>query len=163
MTIQPNLRGAPAPLFDRIKVPSQGKGEKCSLLNKNEVVASVIKEISLMLNARCTVRRRLYENHIDDVLVYGMPDMLGMPDFSYFDAANEQDWSLASKLLEITISSIEPRIQSVRVKIQNFDVKTQQLTVEVSGVVISGPVTQDIRFPLTLSSTDYHGATSKVA
>jgi hypothetical protein len=52
-----------------------------------------------MLNARCAVRRRLYENHIDDVLIYGMSDMLVMPDFSYFDAANEQDWALASKLL----------------------------------------------------------------
>ena len=163
MNQKPNFRGAPAPLFDRIKVDPQAGRIGSSLLNKNEVIASVIQEISLMLNARCTVRRRLYESHIDDVLVYGMPDMLGLPDFSYFDAANEQDWAMASKLLEITISSIEPRMQTVKVKITNFDTKTQELVVEVSGTVKSGPVTQDIRFPLSLSQNDYQGATSKVA
>ncbi len=163
MLDKPNFRGAPAPLFDRIKVNSQGTGTTPTLLNKNEMVTSVIQEISLMLNSRCTVRRRLYESHIDDVLVYGMPDMLGLPDFSYFDAANEQDWALASKLLEITISSIEPRMQSVKVKISNFDTKAQELVVEISGTVKSGSLTQDIRFPLTLSQSDYQGSTSKAA
>lgn len=166
MSGKPSFRGAPAPLFDRIKVPAQGSGgsaRSLSLLDKDEVVASVIKEIALMLNSRCTIRRRLYEDHIDDVLVYGMPDMLGLPDFTYFDAANEQDWSLASKLLEITISSIEPRIRNVKAKIQNFDPKTQDLIAEISGTVKSGPLTQDIRFPLTLSQNDYQGATSQVA
>ena len=163
MIQKPNFRGAPAPLFDRIKTKSQGSEAGSFLLNKNEVITSVIHEVSVMLNSRCTVRRRLYENHIDDVLVYGMPDMLGLPDFSYFDAANEQNWALASKLLEITITSIEPRMQLLKVKINNFDAKVQELVVEISGTVKSGPVTQDIRFPLTLSQRDYHGTTSKVA
>ncbi len=116
-----------------------------------------------MLNSRCSVRRRLYEGHKEDVLVYGMPDMLGLPDFSYFDAANEQDWVRVASLLEMTICAIEPRIQSLKVAVQGFDVKKQELQVQVSGTIQSGSITQDIRFPLTLTQGDYQGATSKVA
>ena len=116
-----------------------------------------------MLNSRCSVRRRLYEGHKEDVLVYGMPDMLGLPDFSYFDAANEQDWARVASLLEMTICAIEPRIQSLKVAVQGFDVKKQELQVQVSGSIQSGSITQDIRFPLTLTQGDYQGATSKVA
>ncbi|MEB3702130.1 Type VI secretion system baseplate subunit TssE [Candidatus Bealeia paramacronuclearis] len=158
-----NLRGATAPLFDRIKAPGFSGDSTQVLLNSHELSQSVMTELKIMLNTRCTVRRSLYESHIDDVLIYGMPDLLGFPDFSYFDAANAQEWGRVASLLEITIQAIEPRFQNVKVDIQAFDAKTQELHINVSGLIKSGPLTQDIRFPLALSKNDSHPYKSKAA
>jgi len=148
----PPRGGALPPLFDRIVGHPMGMASAQPLLDAEGLRQSIVHELSLMLNTRCTVRRVIYENHLETIPLFGLPNFLGLADFSYFDASNEEDWSKIARFVETAIQAAEPRIDDVHVKVASYDPSSQSVTVDVHAVLKKGYPLKDIHFPLTLAS-----------
>jgi type VI secretion system lysozyme-like protein len=144
-------RGTPAPLFDRIVDDKTGITSANSLLNADELKASIIQELSLVLNTRCTVRKVIYEDHMETIPLFGLPDFFGLADFSQFDGNSSQDWPMAARLIETAIQAAEPRLENVSVSIESYDNVNQLLSVMVYASVKESHLLKDIHFPLLLT------------
>lgn len=145
------IRGILPPLFDRIIQDGSGTGMTLKLLNAQELKESIIHELELVLNTRCTVRKIIYEDHLESIPLFGMPDFFGMGDMSYFDGSNSQEWPKIARFIETAITAAEPRLQNVHVKVTNYDGTDQMLEIDVSASLKESDLLKEIHFPLTLS------------
>jgi type VI secretion system lysozyme-like protein len=153
-------RGTLPPLFDRIVDDKMGMATSSSLLNAEELRNSIMSEVSIVLNTRCTVRKVIYEDHIETIPLFGLPDFFGLGDFSYFDGSNSAEWPRAARLIETAIQAAEPRLENVSVTVDAYDSINQTLSTTVSAAVKQSNLLKDIHFPLTLS---HHPPTSQKA
>lgn len=144
-------RGTPAPLFDRIVDDKTGLNNPSHLLDEDELRSSIIQELSLVLNTRCTVRKVIYEDHMETIPLFGLPDFFGLADFSQFDGNNSQDWPMAARLIETAIQAAEPRLKNISVSVDGYDNVNQLLSVTVYASVKGNSLLKDIHFPLLLS------------
>ena len=143
-------RGMLPPLFDRIVDDKMSMGVESQLLNAQELKESIIREVSLVLNTRCTVRKVIYENHIETIPLFGLPDFFGLGDFSYLEGDNSQEWPAAARFVETAIKAAEPRLQNIFVEVEGYDSINQTLSVMVSASLKENKMLKEIHFPLTL-------------
>ena len=142
-------RGVLPPLFERIIQPKLGKHIGPPLLNVKGLQESIIHELALLLNTRCTVRKVIYDDHLEEIPLFGLPDFFGLEDFSDFDASNPQAWPKTALIIATAIQAAEPRLQNVHVKIDKYDAANQSLSVSVSASLKEIKLLKEIHFPLT--------------
>ncbi len=145
-------KGTLAPLFDRIVDYNNNVDGAIQLLNAEELKQSIIDEVSLILNTRCTVRKVVYEDHLEIIPLFGLPDFFGLVDFSYLEGDNPQEWSTVGRYIETAIMAAEPRLQHIFVEVENYDSVNQALFVTVSASIKDSKLIKDIHFPLTLQN-----------
>lgn len=145
-------RGTLPPLFDRIVDDNSGQ-EGLKLLNGQQLQDSIIDELSTILNTRCTVRKVVYQDHIQDIPLFGFPDFFGLSDFNYFDGANPQEWPMIARSVETAIQAAEPRLKDIQVKIEKYNPIEQTLSLMVSAILEELHLQKEIHFPLELSHT----------
>jgi len=150
MKRQKVIRGTLPPLFDRIVDDKNDTGIGTKLLTTEGLKESIINELSLILNTRCTVRKVIYENHLETIPLFGLPDFFGLGDFSYFDGSNSQDWPKAARFIETAIQSAEPRVQDVHVKVDQYNPYEQSLYITISAHMVEGTLLKEIHFPLVI-------------
>lgn len=137
------------PLFDRLT------HEDVGLLDEEGLKASIQKEIALMLNTRSFAYKRQqgFLKPAEETLEtyeysYSFPELLGLSDFSFFDASNAQEWHVIELHMEASLAAFEPRLKNPSVKIAQFDPKKQQISLVISGEVVFGKRVESISFPL---------------
>jgi type VI secretion system protein ImpF len=144
------IRGAPVPLFDRLV------DEDCEIVNeqpvkrfynREELIHSIEREVSNILNTRTTARREDYEDFSENNLNFGLPEMFGLGDFSRFDATNQSEWDKITRLCEETITRFEPRIKNISVTISEFDRKTQSLNLNLQADFAVKEFQGEVTFP----------------
>ena len=121
-----------------------------SHLSFNEVIDSVISEISKVLNTRLTAKFDDYEELKDDPLNYGIPSLYGLTDSNTFDATSPNQWVKITKLCERAISTFEQRMTEVKVTIEGFAPSKQSLNIIVRGNVHFNKIREEVRFPLAI-------------
>jgi type VI secretion system lysozyme-like protein len=121
-----------------------------NFMNSDEVVASVVSEISKILNTRRTLPAKDYESMKNDPLNFGIPSLFGLADFQSFDGASPAQWGEIARLCEQAITRFEPRIQSVFAKVNQFNPHTQALEIIITGKVLIGKLLQQVTFPVDL-------------
>lgn len=142
-------RGTPPPLFERI-VDEKNEWMGNQFLNAQQLQESIVDELSLILNTRCTVRKAIYQDHIQTIPLFGYPDFFGLSDFSHFDGTNSQEWPMAALCIETAIQAAEPRLKDIRVKIDKFSASEQKLFISVSAFIEGFQLLKEIHFPLEL-------------
>lgn len=142
-------RGTLPPLFDRI-VDDKNGGIGNQFLNARQLQESIVNELSLILNTRSTVRKAIYQDHIQTIPLFGFPDFFGLGDLSNFDGANSQEWPTAALSVELAIQAAEPRLKDIRVKIDKFSSVEQKLYLSVSAFIEDSQLLKEIHFPLEL-------------
>ncbi|OJW53364.1 MAG: hypothetical protein BGO67_01275 [Alphaproteobacteria bacterium 41-28] len=145
-------KGVLAPLFDRIVDDRSGVGVTYQLLNAEELKDSIIREVSTILNTRCTVRKVIYEDYLETIPFFGLPDFFGMGDFSYLQGDNSQEWPTVARFIETAIRSAEPRLQNVFVNVEGYDNLEQALSVTVTASIKESKLVKEIHFPLVLQN-----------
>ncbi|HUX78911.1 MAG TPA: type VI secretion system baseplate subunit TssE [Alphaproteobacteria bacterium] len=145
-------KGTLAPLFERIIEDKSDVGFVSQLLNAEELKQSIILEVSTILNTRCTVRKVIYEDHLETIPLFGLPDFFGLSDFSYFEGDNPQDWPTVARFIETAISAAEPRLQNIFVNVESYDSVAQTLFVTVSAFIKESKLMKEIHFPLALQN-----------
>jgi type VI secretion system lysozyme-like protein len=143
-------KGALPPLFDRIIDDKTGGGGESQLFNADQLKESIVNELSLILNTRCTVRKVIYEDHLETIPLFGLPDFFGLGDFSYFDGSNSQDWPNIALFVQTAIQAAEPRLEMIHVTVESYDSLNQALSIEVFAHLKNATLIKEIHFPLTL-------------
>ncbi|MBY0501926.1 MAG: type VI secretion system baseplate subunit TssE [Alphaproteobacteria bacterium] len=143
-------RGTHPPLFDRIVNDPKSENFGDQLFNADELKASIINELSIILNTRCTVRKVIYEDHLEEIPFFGSLDFFGLGDFSYFDGSNLQEWPKIARFIETAIRSAEPRLTHIHVHVESYDNISLTLHVNVQASVKERQWLKEIRFPLVL-------------
>jgi type VI secretion system lysozyme-like protein len=142
-------RGVLAPLFHRIMDEKEG-AVGVQFLNPEQLQESIVEDLSLILNTRCTVRKVVYKDHIQTLSLFGFPDFFGLGDFSHFDAADAGEWPTIALYLQTAIQAAEPRLREVYVKIDTFNAVDQKLCVSVTALLEEGKLLKEIHFPLEI-------------
>lgn len=139
-------RGTPPPLFERIV---NEKGQRSgTLLDAQQLQDSIIAELSTILSTRCTVRKVIYQDHIQTIPFFGFPDFFGLSDLSQFDGSNPQEWPMIALSLQTTIQAAEPRLKHIQVKLEHYNPVEQVLSIRVSAVLETPYLLKEIHFPL---------------
>ena len=154
-------RGTLPPLFDRI-VDDKNEWVGNQLLNTQQLQESIVYELSLILNTRCTVRKVVYEDHIQTIPLFGFPEFFGLGDLSDFDGVNSQEWPTIALFIETAIQAAEPRLKDIRVQIESYSPVEQSLSITVSAFIVEHNLLKEIHFPLELQQLK-RGATKTIA
>ncbi|MHA1558648.1 MAG: type VI secretion system baseplate subunit TssE [Alphaproteobacteria bacterium] len=145
--------GIKRPLFDLLadNEPDLEYENPSSLyMRKEELIVSVIKEISNILNTRLPAKKDDYKNLQKDPLNFGLPHFFGFRDLSSLNAARTSDWINIERMCEQVISIFEPRVFNVFAKIEEFDNKKQILKMTINATIRLNKINEQIRFPVVL-------------
>lgn len=148
------IRGANVPLFDRLvdnepdNPVDQGHGGR--FYKRDDLVASIEREVDRLLNTRTSMKQEDYEVLIQDENSLGLPGMYGIPAFSLYDTANTQNWTPLCKNIERAISYYEPRLKDVEVTVDAFDVQHQKLNMFLAAQLNVKEFQGEVTFPLSI-------------
>ncbi|PTL82647.1 type VI secretion system baseplate subunit TssE [Vitiosangium sp. GDMCC 1.1324] len=142
MTQSKQLRGFPAPLFDRLMdletVPA--------VLDEQELRASVRREVAHALSTRCMLsleQADALEPHERSVLDYGLPDLRTLG--STADAARQLE-----RIISRAVEAYEPRLRQLRVSVRLPPEEEGLPVAVITARLVHEPMTEPITFPLQL-------------
>jgi len=167
------IAGARALLFERLVDLHRDQVEDerpLRILNREELKASVRRELERLLNTRCSLPLHGFGETERSVVNYGIPD------FSSLSAYNEDDHALIASIIGQTITAFEPRLRQVRVEVgpigdgESADTNLTncrhdvfergepragsgaRLRVLIEAVIIVGQFNEPVSFPVLLNS-----------
>ena len=145
--------GGAVPLFERLIDLEPDVAEEAkplSFYNKEEVIASVIKEASALLNTRCKIPYKDYESLDPASLSYGVPQLYGLFDASYADPSRTQDRIKLCRFIANALRIFDPRLENVSVEIDRYDQLTQKAYLTISADLKMGNVVEAVSFPVEM-------------
>ncbi|HYJ88204.1 MAG TPA: type VI secretion system baseplate subunit TssE [Pyrinomonadaceae bacterium] len=143
------IAGARALLFDRLVNlhPRDDADERHPrILNREELKASVRRELGRLLNTRCSLSLHRLGEEERSVINYGIPD------FSSLSAQNADDHALIASIISKTISAFEPRLSQVRVEVEPVEHGEGSLRLYVEGVMRVDLINEPVSFPVLLNT-----------
>lgn len=156
--------GGPAPLFDRLTDQDIHATEEVTpLLNytKEEVIESVAREASNLLNTRCKIPYKEYENMEPSALTYGVPDLYGFFDESYADPSRAEDVLKLCAFMSTSLKLFEPRLDNVHVELARYDQSNQTAYLTVSADLKLEHTIDPISFPVVVDQVEELGKPQK--
>lgn len=148
-----NQWGAKPPLFDRLidEHPDQTSDAPHTLtLTRQQLIASIEKEVTQILNTRATAKNQDYEDLIQDPLSFGLPSLFGFQDFQSFDASNHSEWPKIAQLCQQAIINFEPRLSDVSVHVEGFKAAKQSLEIHITAYIHLEKFRELVQFPIAL-------------
>ena len=141
------IAGARALLFDRlVDVPDWNEQEQpLRILNREQLKASVRRELERLLNTRCSIPLHLLGEEERSVVNYGIPD------FSSLSPHNADDHTLIASIVGQTITAFEPRLRNVRVEVGRTFSAESALWLDINAELVVGTFSEPVSFPLTLN------------
>jgi type VI secretion system protein ImpF len=139
--------GVLAPFFDRCQ-----QSESPKVLNEEALIASIEENIQMLLNTRMALNKKNYLAMNPAGLTYGVPQLYGLPDFSWFDGARRDTWPQQATLIEQAIRLFEPRLQNPQVALKEFQEDKQKLWVHIRGTYHMDGVHKTLEFPLCMDN-----------
>lgn len=142
---------ARAPLFDRLadSAPATSyEPDPFRALDRDQLIRSVAREVSLLLNTRCPVSVDALKIRKRGTLDYGIPDL------SYFRPRDPGSEAELARILVSTIEAYEPRLANVHVEIANISRDHNTMTVQVDGMLIVGREREPLSFSVALGFAD---------
>ena len=148
-------KGSKSPLFDRLvddTPEAQREHPKRVILNRPQVLESIVNEVSRLLNTRLSATAKIYSRYHDQDYGLGLPWMYGIPDFTSIDPADKTQWVRISELFKNAISYFEPRLKKVSVSLDHFDGQSQRLYVSIRGQVVMKEFQQPVAFGIEINN-----------
>jgi len=141
------IAGARALLFDRlVDVPDRDDERPLRILNREQLKASVRRELERLLNTRCSIPLHQLGEEERSVVNYGIPD------FSSLSPHNADDHVLIAAIVGQTITAFEPRLRHVRVAVGPAFGAESALWLNINAELVVGMFAEPVSFPLTLNS-----------
>ena len=142
------ITGARALLFDRlVDVPpdSVEHEQPLRILNRNQLKASVQRELGRLLNTRCSISLHQLAEEERSVVNYGIPD------FSSLSPHNADDHVLIASIVGQTIAAFEPRLRQVQVEVLPASGAESALWLNINAQLVVGVFAEPVSFPVTLN------------
>lgn len=145
--------GSLAPLFDRLTDENPLSEKELTPLvnyNREQILRSISGEVETLLNTRCKLSWKEYQElHVKN-LTYGIPALYGFPDQSYGDASNSDGAQKLGRLMANSIRIFEPRLSDVEVSVDRFDQANQDLHLNVQALVEIDTVQEPFSFSVSI-------------
>lgn len=148
-------RGARAPLFDRLvdlDPLSKTEAEPLRVLDRDDLLASVRREVGRLLNTRCTLTLEELEGRERTVLEYGLPD------FSHLHTRDPRAHEALAEHIRATVAAYEPRLRQVRIAVEPLRNSQRELLARVDALLVIGDVTEAVSFPVAIEDAFTGGA-----
>lgn len=148
-------KGSKLPFLDRLiddAPDALREHPKKTLLNRVQVLESIVSEVSRLLNTRLSATAKIYSFYRDQDYGLGLPWMYGIPDFTSIDPTDKTQWVRISELFENAINYFEPRLQKVKVSLDHFDGQNQRLYVSIRGQVVMKEFQQPVAFGIEINN-----------
>ena len=141
------IAGARALLFDRLVDVSESETHEQPLriLNREQLRASVRRELGRLLNTRCSIPLHRLAEEERSVVNYGIPD------FSSLSPHNADDHALIASIVGQTIAAFEPRLRQVRVEAGPTSGAESALWLNINAELVVGVFSEHVSFPVTLN------------
>jgi type VI secretion system protein ImpF len=142
------IAGARALLFDRlVDVPDWNQQEEPPrILNREQLKASVRRELARLLNTRCSIPLHRLGEEERSVVNYGIPD------FSSLSPHNADDRVLIGSIVSQTIAAFEPRLRHVRVDVGPAAAAESALWLNINAELVVGVFSEPVSFPVILNN-----------
>tara|TARA_Y100000588_G_C13686551_1_gene682622 strand:- start:59 stop:520 length:462 start_codon:yes stop_codon:yes gene_type:complete len=98
---------------------------------------AIIENISDVLNTRCMLSKEEYKLLKVDTRTIAHPNLYGLPDFTYYDAANKWSWTHLKRYIKNAIRLFEPRFTVSDIKVLKFEESSQVLEVVIEGQIVA--------------------------
>lgn len=148
-------KGSKLPFFNRLiddDLDTLSEHPKKILLNRAQVLESIVNEVSRLLNTRLSSTAKIYSIYREQDYGLGLPWMYGIPDFTSIDPTDKTQWIRISELFEHAINYFEPRLQKVKVSLDHFDGQNQRLYVSIRGQVVMKEFQQPVAFGIEINN-----------
>lgn len=139
-------RNAPIPLFQRLCAPDS-EGGNASSFDAAGLQASLVHELSRLLNTRCGLTLAQFLDSEGGVLHYGMPD------FSSLSSRSTQDLDLLGRVIQHAIMLFEPRLLHTEVRAVP-GTQVGFASVHIAGAVRLGLMLRRVDFDMPLGLSD---------
>lgn len=136
------IRGARAPLFERLEGPNwegAGQGSAQHVYGVLALLESVRRELSKLLNTRCS-----REDRNATVIDYGIPD------FSWMSASSGDDRLRLAQIIERKITAFEPRLDQVRVTLERDATDPRAAIGTIGAELVMESIREPVSFPLLI-------------
>ena len=156
--------GGIAPLFDRLTdMDPEVIEEVVPFLtySKDQVIESIAREASNILNTRCTVPYQEYEDTAPSSLAYGIPDLYGFFDQSYADPSRTKDIVKLCTFMSTALELFEPRLSDVDVELTRYDQANQKAHFVVSANIKFENTVEPVSFPVAVDHLEELGKPQK--
>ena len=143
------IAGARALLFDRLVDFPSGSDERersLRILNREQLRASVRRELERLLNTRCSLPLHRLAEEERSVVNYGIPD------FSSLSSKSADDRALIASIVGQTITAFEPRLRQVTVAVSEVENAESSLWVDIKAALVVGVYFEPVSFPVLLNS-----------
>jgi type VI secretion system lysozyme-like protein len=141
-------QGARAPLLDRLMdldLAAPTEPQPLRTLTRQELHASVRREVERLLNTRCGLPASLLDTRERTVIDYGIAD------FSALSPQNAEDRERLARSIAYAIAAFEPRLRQVRVTLEPPHQDMQRVLVaRIEAVLVVESVTEPIAFPVVM-------------
>jgi len=149
------IPGARVLLFDRLINEDLDQtieaGYQGRFYNKQELIASIEREVFRLLNTRTAIKREEYEYLCQDEVNFALPEMYGIPDFSLYEGTNHQNWPLIIRYCQQVIGYYEPRLKNIQVTVESFNKHRQALLIRITADIAVPNFMEEVTFPFNLS------------
>jgi type VI secretion system protein ImpF len=143
------------PLFDRLvdeDPATRHEAVPLRTLDRDELRASVARELSRILGTRCPVSGDVALSRTRTVLDYGLPDLeLGGR------ATVPEERRRLARLIQKTIEAYEPRLRSVEVEVIRREEPAARLYVSLSATLVTDEVREPLSFEMPLGAPAAEG------
>jgi len=156
--------GAHASLFDRLTdLDPHVSEEPVPFINydKKQLIESVAREASDILNTRCKIPYKDYEDRAPSALTYGIPDLYGFFDQSYADVSRADGTIRLCQFMANALRIFEPRLDDVVVEMERYDQSNQTAHLSIHAKLKIGKVVEPISFPILVDQVEELGKDSK--
>ncbi len=133
------------PLFNRLIDNRDGKIIPVTL-NKEQLIQSIMDDIALLLNTRCTLKWEEYIQQMTPDLTWGVPDLYGLPDFLQLDPKDKSTWNLVQEAIQNALRIFEPRLKNPKVSIERFEESKQNLVAHIQGAISFENMVEPLNF-----------------
>jgi type VI secretion system protein ImpF len=144
------VEGGRALLFERLTdedpLAREEEARPFRVHETDELKESVRRELSRLLNTRCSVPSSLLGARERSVLDYGIPD------FSSLSALSGDDQNRLASVVEQTVAAFEPRLRGVRVSVESVRAEDRALVLRVEATLVVGAHAEPVSFPLLVRS-----------
>lgn len=141
--------------FDRLVDDALGtlqEHPKKLLLNRAQILESIINEVTNLLNTRLSATAKIYSFYHDQDYGLGLPWMYGIPDLTSIDPSDKVHWPRINNFFEKAIAYFEPRLQKIKVSLDHFDGRNQCLYVSIRGQVVMKEFQQPVAFGVEINN-----------
>lgn len=137
------MKGYRPPLFERLADDNSNEMSQ-RILSVEELEESVRREVSRLLNTRCSRPAHEIEQKERSVLDYGIPDYYAMT------TENHADQEKLGEIVASAIMAFEPRLQNVTVTVERYHRSERRLWVRLDACIVVESVVKPVSFPVEM-------------